>query len=132
MQMCIVKHNEKGDPIELNFEGLENIPTDRSQRVDKKNGVNCPVIMFISGVTAITMSKVAHFLYFLLMAAKRQSEFGQNIYMHLKDLIEFFQKIIWSSAENTRNKPFFCILMTLTLGVNMISRQMTPFLSCTF
>ena len=36
--------------MELNFEDLEmqklNIPTDRGQRVDGKNGVNCLVTMF--------------------------------------------------------------------------------------
>ena len=36
--------------MELTFEGLEkqkwNIPTDRAQRVHKKNGVICLVIMF--------------------------------------------------------------------------------------
>ena len=36
---------QRGYPKELNFEGLEmqkwNIPTDRAQRVDEKNGVIC-------------------------------------------------------------------------------------------
>ena len=43
------------------------------------------VVMFIPGVKVIKMSKMAHFLYFLLMAGKNQS---------LKDLTEFFQKIL--------------------------------------
>ena len=38
------------DSMELNFEGPEmqkwNIPTATDQRVDEKNGVICPVIMF--------------------------------------------------------------------------------------
>ena len=38
------------DYMELNLVGFEmqkwNIPTDRSQRVDEKNGVVCLVIMF--------------------------------------------------------------------------------------
>ena len=43
------EHNGKGEgPMELNFEGLEmqkwNIPT-WAQRVDEKNGVDCPVII---------------------------------------------------------------------------------------
>ena len=44
---CVIyrpEHNAKGDPQELNFEDLEmqklNIPTDRVQRVDKKNGLS--------------------------------------------------------------------------------------------
>ena len=61
--------------MKLNFEGLEmqkwNIPTDRAQRVDGKNGVFCVVIMFTSQVMVIKKSKMAHFLYFLLMPAKK-------------------------------------------------------------
>ena len=65
---------QKGDSIEVNFEGLEmqnwNIPTDRVQREDEKNVIICLVIMFTYGVMIIKMSKMAHFLYFLLMIAK--------------------------------------------------------------
>ena len=64
-----------------------NLPTDRAQRVDEKNGIICLVIMLASGVMVIKMSKMAHFLYFLLMPANNQSRFGENIYVHLKDLI---------------------------------------------
>ena len=82
---------QREDPKELNFEGLEmqkwNKQTDRAQRVDEKNGVICLVIMFAPGVMVIKMSKMAHFLYFALMPAKNQSQFGENIYAHLKDLI---------------------------------------------
>ena len=77
--------------LELNFAGLEmqirNIPTHRTQRVGEKNGVICLVIRFTLGVMIIKMSKMAHFVYFLLMPAKHQSQFGQNINVHLKDLI---------------------------------------------
>ena len=48
-----------------------NIPTDRAQRVDEKGGVICLVIMLTLGITVIKLSKMAHFLYFLLMAAKK-------------------------------------------------------------
>ena len=64
-----------------------NLPTDRAQRLDEKNGIICLVIMLASGVIVIIMSKMAHFLYFLLMPANNQSQFGENIYVHLKDLI---------------------------------------------
>ena len=77
--------------MELNFERLEmqklNIPTDGAQRVDGENGVICLVIIFNPLVMVIKTSKIAHFLYFLLMPAKNQSQFEQNIYVHLKDLI---------------------------------------------
>ena len=59
--------------MELNLEGLEmqicNIPTDRARRVDEKNGVICLVIIFISRVTVIKVSKIAHFLSSLLMTS---------------------------------------------------------------
>ena len=72
------EHNAKGgmggEGMELNFEGLEiqkwNMPTDRAQRVDDKNGVICLVIMYTPGVMVIKMSKMAH----LLMPAKTQSQ----------------------------------------------------------
>ena len=43
---------------------------DRAQREDEKNGVICLVIMFTPRVMVIKMSKMAHFLNFLLMTAK--------------------------------------------------------------
>ena len=43
------EHNAKGESHELNFDGLQmqkwNIPMDRAQRVDEKNGVIC-LVMF--------------------------------------------------------------------------------------
>ena len=67
----------------LNFEGLEmqkwNIAMNRTQKADENNGVVSLAIMFASRVTVIKVSKIAHFLYFLLMAAKRYSQFGKNM-----------------------------------------------------
>ena len=54
---------------------------DRAETVDEKNGVNCLVIC--PGVMVIKISKMTHFLYFLLMPAKNQSQFGENISLHL-------------------------------------------------
>ena len=48
------------------------MPVDRARGVYEKNGVNNGVIMFTAGVMVIKMSKMAHFLYFL-MAANNQS-----------------------------------------------------------
>ena len=57
---------QKGDSMELNFEGFEmqksNIPTDRTRRTDEQNGVICLVIMFTPGVIVIKISKMDHFL----------------------------------------------------------------------
>ena len=56
------------------------ISTDRAQRVDEKDGVIFLVIMFISRVMVIKVSKMAHFFVLsLLMPKKNQSQFGQNI-----------------------------------------------------
>ena len=77
--------------MELNSEGPEmqklNVPTDRDQIVDEKNRVICLVIMFTLGVMVKKMSKNGSFFVFLLMAGKNQSQFGQNIQVHLKNLI---------------------------------------------
>ena len=43
---------------------------DITYRIDGKNGVICVVIMFTPRVKVIKMLKMAHFLSFLLMAAK--------------------------------------------------------------
>ena len=43
---------------------------DRAQRVDEKNGVIFLVVMYISRVMFIEVSKMVHFLYCLLMTAK--------------------------------------------------------------
>ena len=48
-----------------------NKPTDRAERVDEKNGLVCLVIMFTPGVMVIKMSKIAQFMYFLLMTVKK-------------------------------------------------------------
>ena len=70
-----------GDPIKLNFEDLEmqkqNIPPDRVQRVDEKNGVICLVIMFTPvRVMVSKMPKMAHFFVF---CADDSKKFRQNI-----------------------------------------------------
>ena len=80
-----------GDTKELDFEGLDmqkwSAPADRDQRADKKKGIICLVTVFALGVMAVQMSKKVHFLYFLLMTARNQSQFGLNIQVDLKDLI---------------------------------------------
>ena len=51
--------------------------------------------MFTPGVMIIKMSKMAHFLYFLLMTATNQSQFGQNIHASERSYLKLFQKILW-------------------------------------
>ena len=69
--------------MEIDLKGLEMqkriISTDRVQIVGEKNRVICLVIMFTPRFKVIKMSKVAHYLYFLLMTPENQSQFEQNI-----------------------------------------------------
>ena len=62
------EHNTKGDPMELNLEGLEmqkwNILTDMDQRLDEKNVVIYLVIKFALRIMVINISKIAHFIFF--------------------------------------------------------------------
>ena len=52
--------------------------------------------MFITRVIVVPVSKVAHFFVFFPDDRKRiWAHFGQNIYVYLKDLTEFFQKMVW-------------------------------------
>ena len=82
--------NRKGNPMVLTFKVFEmqkwNKPTHRGQKVGEKNMVMCLVIMFTTRVMVIKMSKIAQFLYFLLMIAENQLQFRQNIYVHLKNI----------------------------------------------
>ena len=59
---------QRWDAMELNFEGLEiqksNIPTNRAERVDDKNGVNCLVTMFTP------RQNLAYFFNFLPMTGQ--------------------------------------------------------------
>ena len=79
----IPEHNAKRDTKKLSFEGFEmqrwNVPTNRDQQANAKNGVICLDIMFNPEVMVIIMPKLANFLYFLLITAKNESQFEQNI-----------------------------------------------------
>ena len=55
-----------------------NLATDRVQRVDERNDV-IRLVMFTRRVLVIKMSKMAHFMYFLLDTAKNQFQFAQDI-----------------------------------------------------
>ena len=63
-----------------------NISLDRAQKVDEKDGVIL-LVMFTLRVMVIKMSKMVHFMYFLVNTAKNQSRFGQDIKVHLKGFI---------------------------------------------
>ena len=50
----------------------------RAQRVDEKNGV-IRLVMLTLRVMVIRMSKMVHFMYFLMNTAKHQSQSGQDV-----------------------------------------------------
>ena len=50
--------------------------------------------MFTSRVMAFKMSEIANFIYFLLIAAKNESQFGQYLYVHVEDFFEFLQEMV--------------------------------------
>ena len=54
----------------------------------------CCLTMFTPGVMIIKMSKMAHFLYFLLMTATNPSQLGQNIHVSERSYLKLFQKIL--------------------------------------
>ena len=68
------EHDSKGmgTPWYLIFKALKykNEPVDKAQRVDEKTRVICLVI-FTPRIMVNKMSKMAHFLYFLLMTSKK-------------------------------------------------------------
>ena len=93
------EHNAKGDHMELSFQRLEmqkwKIPTGRPQRADEKIEAICLIIMFTPRIMVIKMSKMAHIMYFLLMTAEKSVSSGKILSVNLKDLIGFFQKMVW-------------------------------------
>ena len=72
----------QGEPHGTEFWVLEmqksKILKNRAQRVDEENRVIC-LVMFTLRVKIFKVSKMSHFVYFLQMTAKNQSQFGQNI-----------------------------------------------------
>ena len=115
---------QRGDPLELNFEDLEmknwNIPMDKTQRVDEKNGVNCLVIIFTPRVMVMKMSKMVHFCIFC-WCQKRISLSLDKIFTGIwKILFSSFRKcygLLDFELPLARNEPlkmqsFVIILLT--------------------
>ena len=81
-----------------------NISIYRTQRVDEKNDVICLVI-FTSKVMVITMSKMAHLMYFLLITEKNWPSLGKAFKCIWKVLFGPFTKYygLWSSVTPLAN-----------------------------
>ena len=93
---------QSGDPMELNFEGLEmrkwNVPTDRVQVADKKWG----------------------------------HSYGYHVYSRRSFSCTFmlfskFDKCFCCQQQKIQKSTIFDILITITLEVNMITQQMDLF-----
>ena len=93
---------QSGDPMELNFEGLEmrkwNVPTDRVQVADKKWG----------------------------------HSYGSHVYSRRSFSCTFmlfskFDKCFCCQQQKIQKSTIFDILITITLEVNMITQQMDLF-----
>ena len=89
--------------------------------------------MLAPWIMVIKMSKMAHFFVFSTDAGKTQLQFEENIYVHLKDLIWLFQKMLWivgfwatiskiSTLENTTSL-FFCQLSSFLIFLPSISHK---------
>ena len=132
----------RGDPMELNFEGLEmqkwNIPTNRAQRADekkkkKKNRASWLVIMLTPGVMVIKMCKMAHFLCFLLMPAKISHSVDKIFTCIWKILNGSFRKcyrLLDSELPLARYQPwsfviFFAEICFFDISTLHISRTVT-------
>ena len=97
------EQNAKGRPLEIEFRRSWNAKrkyTNRQwERVNEKKGVICLVIMVNSRVMVIKMSKMAQFLYFLLMSKKTLVKVWTK---HLRA-----PKRFWARSENDMvNRPW--------------------------
>ena len=105
------EHKQRGHPMELNLEGLEtkkwNKPTDRAQRVDKKNGVNF-LVMFTHGVTVIKISKCAIFCILCWWQQKNSHTLDKVFRCIWKIFFSSFRKcygLLCFELQLTRCKP---------------------------
>ena len=87
---------QKGYPMELNFEGLEtnkwNIPKDRAQKLDEKNGVICLVIMFTPRLCLLKCQKWLIFCSFYWWQQKISHSLGKRFECIWKILFSSFRK----------------------------------------
>ena len=87
---------QRGDPMELNFEGFEmqkwKIPTDRAQMGDEKNQVVCLVIMFTPGIMVIKCQKWLIICIFCWWQQKASHSLGRIFRCIWKILFSSFRK----------------------------------------
>ena len=96
-----------------------NISTYRAQRVDEKNDV-IRLVIFISKVMVIRMSKMAYLMYFLLNAEKNRPSLGKIFKCIWKVLFGPFTKYygLWNSdlpfasCQHLKIQDFFSHLLT--------------------
>ena len=105
------------------------------------------IIRFWASISKMSTLKKTEFWYsfvdsafFIFLPTIPQERLSSKLINHkifCKSSIRSFMCILsklWQffcCYQQKKNNPFFNILKTITLGVNMITRQMTPFFSCT-
>ena len=98
-----------------------NILTDRAQRVDGKNGV-IRLVILTPRIMVIKMSKMAHFMYFLLYTAKYQSQFGQDFKCIWKVLFGPSRKCYGLYTSELPLAKFQC-LKTQDFGIPLFTQK---------
>ena len=92
------QNGRKLDPMKMNFGNFQIqkrvSQTVRAQKVDEKYRVICLNSIFLSWVMVLKLLKIVEFCKFLLTSARNLNILKQFIFIHLKDLIMLFQKIV--------------------------------------
>ena len=90
--------DQRGDHMKMNLEYFQIqkwiLQTVRAEKVDEKNRVICLISVFPSWVTVLKLPKKVHFCNFLLTSARNISLLKQFTYMHQKDLVTHFQRMV--------------------------------------
>ena len=92
--------------------------TVRTEKVDEKNEVICLVPFFPSWVMVLKLPKIIHFCKFVLTSSRNLNLLKQFIYVHLKDLIMLFRKIVhfigvWATVKEMLKNQISSKVVTL-------------------
>ena len=103
-----IRINQREDPMKTNFDIFQIqkwiSQTVRAQKVGEKNGVIYLVSFFPSWVLVLKLPKIVHFCKFVLTSARNLNLLKQFIYIHLKNVIMLFQKIVFYRGMNNSSR----------------------------
>ena len=94
---------------------------DRAQRVHGKNGF-IRLVIFTPRVIVIKMSKMVHFMYFLLDTAQNQSQFGQIVTCIYKVFFGTFRKHYGLYTSDELPLAKFQRLEILDFGIPLLTQ----------